>query len=896
MGQFFSQPSLAAGEISPDLYGRVDQELYYIGARRLKNFIVRQYGGASNRSGSKFISEAKDSSKELRIIDFSFNEIQTYVLALGDQTMRVIKDGGEVLEASKVITGITQANPAVVTSAAHGFSNGDDVYLAGIVGMVELNGRTLRVANVTPNTFELQDFQNVAVNALGYGAYVSGGTVARVYTVATPWPDEELFSLNYAQSNDVITFVHSKYQVYDVTRTDHNAWTVTPFNIQNGPFKDVNTTATTVIASAVTGAAITVTASAATFTADDVGSLFYIEQMPTDSTAIWEVGKTIALNDIRRAGYHYYKALGAGTTGTIKPDHVEGTSKDGSAGIEWEYLHSGYGIVKITAFTDTTHVTAQVIKRLPENTTTLATTNWAKALWSKTEGYPSAAAYHKQRLWLGGATLSPNTLACSGVRLRVQFGTSKPILDDEAIKLSLDTSNALRHILPLKKLIVLTSGDEELLSGQNGSILASEPPTPEVQGYNGSSKIRPIIIGNSALFVEDTLDVVRSLSYDYVSDAFKGLDVTARSPHLFRDRSIKDWAYQKRPLSTVWTVMDDGALLSFTFMEEQKVYAWSPHDTDGLYKSACCVREGSETAAYKVVERVINGTTRKYIERDQGRYFTSIEDAYFVDCGLSYDGRNTGATTITVSGGTTWTEPEQVTLTASASIFTARDTGDQIFFDAGNIRYRIEINGYISGTQVTGVLLKDLPEAYQDVARTDWRFARRTFSNFHHLEGKDVVALVDGNVVTGLTVEDGRVVIPTLGAVVHIGLRYSCELETLDFAQPQGQGKAHTINIPRVFFTVQDTRGIFVATNSYGDSSLTATDNLEDALYDDGFIEHIQRTPDEGYDGPIPAKTDLVEVGTNSSWSNTGRVCVRHIYPLPCTINGYTAEVQVGAS
>lgn len=62
MGQFFSQPSLAAGEISPDLYGRVDQEFYYIGARRLKNFIVRQYGGA-NRSGSKFISEAKDSSK-----------------------------------------------------------------------------------------------------------------------------------------------------------------------------------------------------------------------------------------------------------------------------------------------------------------------------------------------------------------------------------------------------------------------------------------------------------------------------------------------------------------------------------------------------------------------------------------------------------------------------------------------------------------------------------------------------------------------------------------------------------------------------------------------------------------------------------------------------------------
>lgn len=209
--------------------------------------------------------------------------------------------------------------------------------------------------------------------------------------------------------------------------------------------------------------------------------IFYIEQMPTDSTAIWEVGKTIALNDIRRAGYHYYKALGAGTTGTIKPDHVEGTS--GQARGSNGNTSILAGIVKILAFTDTTHVTAQVAgvflrtrQRWPRQT--------GRRPCGRKRRLSVGYGLSQASLWLGGATLSPNTLACSGVRLRVQFGTSKPILDDEAIKLSLDTSNALRHILPLKKLIVLTSGDEELLSGQNGSILASEPPTPEVQGYN----------------------------------------------------------------------------------------------------------------------------------------------------------------------------------------------------------------------------------------------------------------------------------------------------------------------------------------------------------------------------------------------------------------------------
>lgn len=71
------------------------------------------------------------------------------------------------------VTGITQANPAVVTSTAHGLDDGDVVRFDGVVGMTELNGRTYVIDNVTANTFEL-----IGVNSTAYAAYVSGGTAA----------------------------------------------------------------------------------------------------------------------------------------------------------------------------------------------------------------------------------------------------------------------------------------------------------------------------------------------------------------------------------------------------------------------------------------------------------------------------------------------------------------------------------------------------------------------------------------------------------------------------------------------------------------------------------------------------------------------------------------------
>ena len=77
------------------------------------------------------------------------------------------------------ITDITQANPGVVSSPAHGLSNGDYLRITNPVGMGEVDYQYFKAANVTTDTFEINTVGDVAVDTTGYTAYTSGGYVAK---------------------------------------------------------------------------------------------------------------------------------------------------------------------------------------------------------------------------------------------------------------------------------------------------------------------------------------------------------------------------------------------------------------------------------------------------------------------------------------------------------------------------------------------------------------------------------------------------------------------------------------------------------------------------------------------------------------------------------------------
>lgn len=94
-------------------------------------------------------------------------------------------DGG----AAVTVTGVAKASGTgrlTVTASSHGFSDGDQVRFADIVGMTELNGNTYTVADGTTHTFKLKNAGGTAyINGTTYHSYTSGGTVEQVENTFT---------------------------------------------------------------------------------------------------------------------------------------------------------------------------------------------------------------------------------------------------------------------------------------------------------------------------------------------------------------------------------------------------------------------------------------------------------------------------------------------------------------------------------------------------------------------------------------------------------------------------------------------------------------------------------------------------------------------------------------
>lgn len=115
------QRSFAGGEITPELYGRLDLTKYQTGLAECRNFIVLPHGPATARTGFQYIGGVKTHTKKTRLIPFSFSTEQTYVLEFGDQYVRIYTNGGQLL---------TGAVTAWVTATAY------------TVGQVRSNGGT----------------------------------------------------------------------------------------------------------------------------------------------------------------------------------------------------------------------------------------------------------------------------------------------------------------------------------------------------------------------------------------------------------------------------------------------------------------------------------------------------------------------------------------------------------------------------------------------------------------------------------------------------------------------------------------------------------------------------------------------------------------------------------
>lgn len=231
-----SQQNWGGGELSPQMRGRFELPVYQTGAERIVNFICETTGPARYRSGFQFVNPTRRNNIAC-LIPFQFNDTQAYQLEFTENYIRFYQNNDIITLPAVPITGATRANPIVITAAAHGYMNGDEVIISGILGMTQLNGRNFVVQNITTNTFQLYDTSGLnAINGTGYTAYSSGGISEKIYEVPTPYLTADLFQLKYAPNADTMYIVHKSYPPMKLVRSGTTSWAINTFVRSGDPF------------------------------------------------------------------------------------------------------------------------------------------------------------------------------------------------------------------------------------------------------------------------------------------------------------------------------------------------------------------------------------------------------------------------------------------------------------------------------------------------------------------------------------------------------------------------------------------------------------------------------------------------------------------------------------
>lgn len=928
------QRAFSGGEITPSLYGRVDQTKYQTGLRTLRNYIVMRHGGAENRPGTEFIGEVSDSSKTVRTIPFIFNSDQTYVLEFGDEYMRVIRNGAYQTDTSTAITGITKADPCVITATSHGLTTGDEVYVSGIVGMVELNNRNFKVTVLTAHTISLQLMDGTTdLDSTSYTTYSSGGTIKRIYTLTTPYDYTDLPTLNFDQSADIITLTHPSYAPRELARTGHTSWTITTVDFTPSTSRPANCAASGSAGSDVLRYKITAVdkdtliESLAGLDGTKTGTITGISKanpavltysgtdhftngdtvLITGVVGMTEVNglefvvqnvdtgaNTFELKGINSTNYTTYSSGGTVTVVSVSTAlsaaaDVTLTWDSVSNALEYNVYKETNGVYGFLGIAGTNTFIDDVSAMTP-NTTDNAP--FPRNPFKTSDNYPSTSTYFQQKHLF--ANTNNETEKIWGTRSGdfKNLTRRSPLQSDDAVEFILAGRgvNEVRHMVDIGSLVAFTAGAEWRILGNASGILVPGEPNPVQQSYNGIAEIRPLVIDNTALYVQARGSQIRDFAYDFSVDdngrtGYQGNDLTVFSSHLVDGYTIVDWDYQQIPHSIVWAVRSDGVLLGLTYIKAHQMLAWHRHDLqDATVENVTVVPEGNEDKVYLVVKRTINGETKRYVERMNTRNFTNIKtDAIFVDSSLSYNGVNTSATTMTLSGGTNWTYDETLTLTSSVAEFDSGDVDHAIFLtgsDGSIIRFTIE--GYTSTTVVTGRAHKTVPASLQAIATTTWTHAVDHLTGLWHLEGENVSIFADGFVVanpnndayTTVTVTNGSIQLDKPYGVIHVGKPFTSDIQTLDVDTTQAEtliDKLKLVNKATVY--VETTRGLWAGTQ----------EPTSDSDFKTQLTEFKLRTY-ENYDEPVELKTEPIDVNIKGTWNKGGRVFLRQTDPVPAKI------------
>ena len=811
------------GEISPKLDGRTDLKAYFQGCRELRNMMVYPHGGAVKRAGWAYIAPTKTSSKFSVLIPFQYNTVQAYMIEAGDQYLRFYMNGGLIL-----LTG-------------------------------------------TP------------------------------YEIATPYLEADLDLLRYAQSADTVYITHGSYAPRKLTRTGHTAWAINLVDFVWGPFKDQNITATTMAPSATTGN-ITITASASFFLSGHVGAQIQIQgdivQTANISAAntftsaitvakgeVFQVsisGTWVATTTLQRSydgGSTWYDYFSWTTNATIELTGIEdsvqyrlgvptGKYTSGTVNARLTKLNVK-GYAKITAYTSATQVSATVVQPFASTT---ATSKWSIGAWCTAYGFPKNVIFHEQRLIFTDNTDQPGAWWASMIDDYENFKSGLTDPDSFSYTIASNRVNSIQWAMSHDNLMIGTFGDEFRIGlPTDKSFLTPTNPDIKRQTNYGSDPHIPVLVNDAIIFLQRLGTKLRSVRYDYARDHYNATDISRKSDHVLRPGAFQV-VYSDRPDPTLWIALYDGTLASCTYEPDQEVIAFSRHDTDGIVESLGVITGLDRDEVWAVIQRNINGSIKRYVERLETLEWDYVEDCVFVDSAVTFYNPAiiTGATNanpvVVTSNGHPFTNGMTIQISGVGGM---TQINDQRFLVANKGTNTFELNTLlgdpVNGTGYSTFTADGVAEQVVN-----------TVAGLTHLAGEQVSVLTDGGEHADVDVDgSGNIYLDWGARIVTVGLPFKAVLKTMriDAGGESGTGQAKRKKIFKAAIRLLDSVGLKVGPSEYD------VDNVP------------FRTPGMPMDNPIDPFTGDMVVTFRGGIDSDGYITLVHDMPLPFAVTAIMPEV-----
>lgn len=693
-----------AGEWSPLMEGRADLEKYNSSCQEIYNMVPVPQGGASRRSGFKYVASVKTAARKVRLIPFTATDDDAYILEFGHQYIRVFKGQAAVGAPIEVTTTYDESDlyelkfaqsADTLTIVHNDYATRELVRISNAVWGInikdflieptaETNGYTGAELNAAATlTPAAVSGDNIAFT-VGNGIMLSGDAGRRVKMVLS------VAGATYTGITVDVLYVATSTLFYgniNGTFPSTNAIAATGWRLTGTPGTNValdpsstGSLGETIAIEVSTGQSSRVSCLSDTNNWWTAGAIGYYMHDPGGGTIpsgqplnVWVDGKpwfetSSAPLIMGLWDYDDYDALGYDTLyiGSLLGDPDSWGEPD--AYIQYatasdkqvfrsndvgKYIYLHGGAVKITAVNSAQSISATVIRSL---TSAAATASWTleDSLFDNADGAgnenPAAVAYYEDRLWFGGTPSNPQSIFGSVTGSYNSFFKGSDA--DDAI-----TETILSRVLTKIKwledsdsLFIGTTGGVWRING--GSLEAAITPANKslkqiTQQQSGQEQ--SVAVGGNLFYVHAQGQKIYSVEQETSLTGKQAPEVSIRAEHITTG-GVTQMALQSDPYDVVWMVRGDGDIIGMTFNRAQDVTAFHRHETDGTVESVAVINGATYDELWIAVKRNINGSDVRHIEVMQQffekTYPSDTTGAFFVDSGLTI----TQASSTTVSG------------------------------------------------------------------------------------------------------------------------------------------------------------------------------------------------------------------------------------------------------